>query len=196
MLGWTRLCQGLPEQAEIRLRHCRELAATADMPADDIAPLVFLEGAWLMEGTGAPDCIPVVGRAVELFARLGPEFRSDRRNFLLMWALGGGIWDDDATGTRIAQLYLDDAQAAGAQWAISWAQWARVLAPLMHERPVEAVQWFRAGLDRRPRSSCASGGARPGVARRVPGRWPPSPGGWRPATPRAAPAKWPKPPRS
>jgi predicted ATPase/DNA-binding CsgD family transcriptional regulator len=146
-LGWIRLCQGLPEQAEIHLRHCRELAASADGPADDFPPLVFLEGAWLMEGTGTPDCITVLGRAVELLEHSGPEFRGDRGNFLLMWALGSGFWGDDATGTRIAQLCLDDAQAAGARWAISWAQWARGLAPLMHGRPVEAVRWFRAGLE-------------------------------------------------
>ncbi|MFE9747170.1 AAA family ATPase [Saccharothrix saharensis] len=147
LLGWIKLCQGLPEQAEIHLRHCRDLVAMTDTPADDVAPVVFLEGAWLMEGTGTPDCIEVLGRAVELFARSSPEFDGDRGQFLLMWALGAGFWGDDATGTRIAQLCLDDARAAGAEWAISWAQWARGLAPLMHGRPVEAVQWFRAGLE-------------------------------------------------
>ncbi|WP_143532322.1 ATP-binding protein [Saccharothrix sp. ALI-22-I] len=147
LLGWIRLCQGQPDKAEVHLRQARELAAMTGQPADGIAPLVFLEGAWLMLAVGTPDCIDVLGRAVDLFGQLGPEYQGDRANFLLMRALGAGFWGDDDTGVRVAQTCLEDAERAGARWAISWAQWARGLAPLMHERPVEATKWFRAGLE-------------------------------------------------
>ncbi|MBB5957677.1 non-specific serine/threonine protein kinase [Saccharothrix tamanrassetensis] len=143
LLGWIMLCQGSQREAGVLLEHCRELVGDRD----DIAPVVLFEGAYAMLVDGDPRCIGLLRRAVELFGGMGPEFHGDRGNFKLIWALAAGFYGDEATGIAAAEDYLAEARAAGAQWAISWALWARGLAPLRHGAPVEAVTWFRAALE-------------------------------------------------
>ncbi|WP_433269600.1 helix-turn-helix transcriptional regulator [Actinosynnema sp. CS-041913] len=143
LLGWIMLCQGSQDEAGVVLEHCRELVGDRD----DVAPVVLLEGAYALLVDGDPKSIGVLRRAVELFEGMGPEFHGDRGNFKLIWAVAAGFYGDEATGIAAADDYLADARAAGAEWAISWALWARGLAPLRHGAPVEAVSWFRAGLE-------------------------------------------------
>ncbi|CCH28672.1 LuxR C-terminal-related transcriptional regulator [Actinosynnema sp. NPDC047251] len=142
-LGWTMLCQGSQHDAGVVLAQLRELVGDRD----DVAPAVLLEGAYAMLVEGDPRCIGLLRRAVDLFAVMGPEYRGDRGNFKLIWALAAGFYGDEATGVAAAEDYLADARAAGGEWAISWALWARGLAPLRHGSPAEAVSWFRAGLE-------------------------------------------------
>ncbi|MEU7529155.1 LuxR C-terminal-related transcriptional regulator [Saccharothrix sp. NPDC042600] len=136
-LGWIALCQGSQDAARAALAHCRELIGPAE-----VAPVVFLEGAWAMLVEDDPRGITLLGRAVELADSPG-----DRGQFKLIKALAAGFHGDERTGADATADCLADARAAGATWAASWARWACGLVPLRHGDPARAVEWFRESLE-------------------------------------------------
>jgi non-specific serine/threonine protein kinase len=146
LLGWIKLCQGAPREVAVHLEHCRELVAMLGEDAQ-VAPLYFLEGAHALLAVGDPGSVEPLRRLVELFGQMGPESCGDCASAKLLWALAAGFYGDEATAIEAAEDCLNDARQAGAEWAISWALWARGMAPLRHGAPEEAVAWFRAGLE-------------------------------------------------
>ncbi|WP_309113827.1 LuxR C-terminal-related transcriptional regulator [Saccharothrix sp.] len=136
-LGWIALCQGSQDTARAALDHCRELVGPAE-----VAPVVFLEGAWAMLVDDDPRGTALLTRAVDLADAPG-----DRGQFKLIRALAAGFHGDEPTGTAATEDCLADAQAAGAAWATSWARWACGLVPLRHGDPSKAVAWFRESLE-------------------------------------------------
>ncbi|MFH8620057.1 BTAD domain-containing putative transcriptional regulator [Streptomyces sp. NPDC017979] len=130
MKTFIALVQGDPA-ATAYLAECRT-AARAD-GAPQAAPVEYMTGVHGLLVLSDPASIDRLARARAEFAAGGQS--GDAHMATMFWAmatafLGGG----DAARTACA-AYVAEAQAAGAEWALTWAQWCTGLTELLHGDP-------------------------------------------------------------
>ncbi|WP_030442467.1 LuxR C-terminal-related transcriptional regulator [Actinoplanes subtropicus] len=134
--AWIAATQGRHEEAERLLNQARSLLAKRDLPT--IAPLVFAAGGSAALLNGSREAIGRLADARDLFA--GKANRGDRHMATMMWAIAAGFADDIGAAEAACQQLLEEAEQAGAPWAISWALWAHALAALRAGRHGPATE--------------------------------------------------------
>ncbi|MCE7010267.1 LuxR C-terminal-related transcriptional regulator [Kibdelosporangium philippinense] len=145
LMGFGLLCRGDQAAAAKCLDLCQDMARQAGIT--DHPALTFFAGSHALFFDASEESIPVLQRACAQFAEAGPAFRGDHAMAELLAAIAGGLvgTPDDA---QLADQCLVNAEASGAEWAISWALWAKGLTPLMHGDPRTAFALMREALSR------------------------------------------------
>lgn len=140
--AWIAANQGRHETAQRLLDAAGSSLAKRELPT--IAPLLFAAGgsAALLDGTR--EAIGQLAAARDLFA--GPTFRGDRHMATMMWAIAAGFADDIGAAEAACRRLLDEAERAGAPWAISWAAWTCAVGALRAGRHEQAGEFIDRAL--------------------------------------------------
>ncbi|WP_329405552.1 LuxR C-terminal-related transcriptional regulator [Nocardia vinacea] len=155
LIGWISMCQGLHDDAERMLEECVAACVTdptaqanwRHAPERDRglpAPVEFTRGSELMLVQSDARAVAVLGCAREKFTArgdLGGAAMSE-----LFEALAAGFCGTAAQAIDIARRHLDNATAAGAGWAKSWAELAWAIALTKYGDPEEALAVGRSAL--------------------------------------------------
>ncbi|MEU1183804.1 hypothetical protein ABZ464_40500 [Streptomyces sp. NPDC005820] len=128
MKAFVAIIQADHPAADVFLDECR--AASASPKA---APLVYAEGVYALLVRGDPACIGRLAHAREAFLAAGHT--GDAHMATMFWALAAVFLGDRATARSACDTYVAEAEAAGAPWAHTWAQWCTALAELLHGEP-------------------------------------------------------------
>jgi predicted ATPase/DNA-binding CsgD family transcriptional regulator len=119
--GWIAATQGRPDTARDLLDPIRD----TPIPSVEFATAA---GSLLLDGDPG---------AVDRLARLRDRLTgADRHMTTMMWAIGAAVTAD----TTAPALYLAEAEAAAAPWAVSWALWACALAAHRSGDPAQATE--------------------------------------------------------
>ncbi|MEV6279407.1 AAA family ATPase [Nocardia sp. NPDC051832] len=155
LIGWISLCQGDHDNAERMLDECvtacvSEPAARDSWrrhPERDLglpAAAEFTRGSELMLVQRDARAITVLGRARQRFTAGGD--RSGAAMSELFEALAAGFLGTAEQAMELARRHLDNATAAQARWAISWAELAWAIALTKHDDPGAALAVGRRAL--------------------------------------------------
>ncbi|RSM81672.1 LuxR family transcriptional regulator [Kibdelosporangium aridum] len=145
LLGFNLLCRGDQAGATDLLRLCQEMARQAGI--SEVPPLTFFAGSHALFVDESGHAIPLLEDACAQFAAAGPDFRGEHSMAKLLAAIAGGLVGT-AADEQLADQCLVNAEASGAEWAISWALWAKGLTPLVHGDPRTAFGYMREALSR------------------------------------------------
>lgn len=145
LLGFNLLCRGDRAGATKCLQLCRELARQAG--GHEVPPLTFFAGSHALFADESEQAVPLLKQACAQFAAAGPGFRGEHAMAELLAAIAGGLVGTPADA-QLADQNLVNAEASGAEWAISWALWAKGLTPLVHGDPRTAFGYMREALSR------------------------------------------------
>lgn len=143
LLGWIRLCQGSQADARTQLDHCRDLVGS---DGDDSAPVAFLAGTYALLAEHDPIALDLLAKAHAGFGEMGEAYAGDQSLVALILGIAAGFLADEQAGAEASADCLAVAEAQGAEWAISWALWAKALVPLRHGRPLEAIELMQRSL--------------------------------------------------
>ena len=140
--AWIAACQAEPESALSITADCLRMAPTADASTTVLA---FVKAAYQLFCSGDLD------GAARNFTRARDGFLDtgqygDAHVARLCLATTTAADQDRHASFAAAEDCLADAHTAGAEWAVSWAQWAYGLAHLRHGDPRRAVTLFSTAL--------------------------------------------------
>ena len=145
--AWIASSQGDKRSALSIIADCLRAGLNPDPGAEDITAtmIAFAKGAYQMF------CGNHFGRAATNFGRardglLRAGFLGDAHMARVCLTIAAAAGDDPQAAFRAAEECSSDADASGAPWAGSWAQWTYGLVELRHGDPEEALRRFRAGL--------------------------------------------------
>ncbi|WP_413760784.1 BTAD domain-containing putative transcriptional regulator [Streptomyces sp. MMBL 11-3] len=148
MKAWIALCQGDNPAAETFLAECR--ARAAELPeGTSSAPVTYIEGAHAMLVRGDPSCVALLARSRERFRAAGQV--GDAHMATMLWAMAEAFFGSSASAHAACGTYVAEAEASGAEWARTWAQWCTGLVELRHGEAGEALAPLRAALARQRR---------------------------------------------
>ncbi|GAA4003393.1 LuxR family transcriptional regulator [Allokutzneria multivorans] len=152
--AWMSVIQGDRTRADMLMGRCD--AEIAALLGDDVTPRQLAERAppsvlWAKGSYGFlrradPRSLEVLIAARDRFQVEGDP--GDAHMAALFLAMGTAFLGESAQAHEASAVVLAEAEAAGAEWAISWAMWAQALTELMHGEPSKAVPIFRASLKR------------------------------------------------
>ncbi|MFE4456061.1 AAA family ATPase [Nocardia tengchongensis] len=155
-IGWLSVCQGLPDEAERILDQCvvncvgpAAHAGWREDPTVDIGlppEVEYLWGSILLLAAGDPAATDLLARARVKLTAAGSH--GGAAMAALFEALSAGFFGDTEQALRVTEQHLNTTLAAGAQWAISHAQFARAIALAAHGDPNQALALANAGLAR------------------------------------------------
>lgn len=128
MKAFVAIIQADHPAAGVFLDECR--AASGSWKA---APVVYAEGVYALLVPGDPACIAQLARAREDFLAEGQT--GDAHMATMFWAMAAVFLGDHAEARAACERYVAEAEAAGAEWARTWAQWCTALAELLHGEP-------------------------------------------------------------
>ena len=151
MLSWICLCQGDHDEAGRLLDRCVALCGAdpeerAD-PSDDRelpAPVDFARGCQLLLVHRDPRAVAVFARA-RVRAAAGGDLCAAAQ-YELFEALAAAFLAAPGPALRITERHLENAIAANARWARSWAELARAIALLRCGDPAPALALGRNAL--------------------------------------------------
>ncbi|MFI8215587.1 BTAD domain-containing putative transcriptional regulator [Streptomyces sp. NPDC085932] len=145
MKAWIALCQGDNPASERFLAECRAVARES---ADGLAaaPVTYIEGAYAMLVRGDPASVALLALARERFRALGQG--GDAHMATMLWAMAEAFFGTRASATAARDVYVAEAEASGAEWARTWAQWCAGLVELRHGKAENALPSLRAALVR------------------------------------------------
>ncbi|PRY39534.1 ATP-binding protein [Umezawaea tangerina] len=151
MRGWILLCQGDHEEAAAMRDRCRDMVAALGLTACPPAAADFVDGAYGLLALGEPRSLDLLRRAVGKLtaaARTATELTGDKHQATLVLSLGAGLLGQDRhEAESTARTCVAEAEAGGARWAGSWAQWVTGLVPLRFGGdPEDALRRFQDGL--------------------------------------------------
>ncbi|MBE1536708.1 BTAD domain-containing putative transcriptional regulator [Actinomadura algeriensis] len=131
MKTFVACVQGDRAAAATFLEECRAAAAPG-VPA----AVTYVEGVHGLLALGDPACI-------DRFARVREEFRAaghsgDAHMATMFWALAAAFLGDRSTAVSVCDAYVAEADASGAEWARTWAQWCTGLTEFLHGDPGRA----------------------------------------------------------
>ena len=132
MLAWTRLVLGDQDRGEARRKECRELAHQLD--ATDGPPVLMLEGTRHILSLADTNGLDMLARARDAFRAAG-DLGSGHMAALIL-ALGAGLLGPSDVADMSSEECLADAEAHGAEWAITWARWTLSLPARTQPRDV------------------------------------------------------------
>ncbi|MEV5355046.1 BTAD domain-containing putative transcriptional regulator [Streptomyces sp. NPDC052693] len=145
MKAWIALCQGDNPASERFLAECRAAAREVpDGPA--AAPVTYIEGAHAMLVRGDPASRALLAAARDRFRRLGQG--GDAHMATMLWAMAEAFFGTKGSASAARDVYVAEAEASGAEWARTWAQWCTGLVELRHGEAERALPSLRAALVR------------------------------------------------
>ena len=139
--AWVMVTQGRQTEAD-------ELLAAVDAlllsrGASATPPVLFAKGGSLVLGHGDDRAIPLLDQSRQAFRAGG--YTGDAHMATMMWAIGCGFAGN--AGDTAAE-YLQEATAAQARWAESWALWASALSALNRSGLPAATEFIARSLRR------------------------------------------------
>ena len=145
--AWIASCQGDRYAALSIIGDCLRAGRNPEPGSEDIAEtmIAFAKGAYqLFCGNDFTHAVANFGRARDGLLRAG--FIGDAHMARLCMAIAAAADTGSAVAFAAARECTNDVEAAGAQWAASWAEWAHGLVELRHGTPEDARRHFRDGL--------------------------------------------------
>ncbi|MFF2556348.1 AAA family ATPase [Nocardia sp. NPDC058058] len=157
LIGWLSLCQGLPGEAEGLLSECVAASLPSRAlpdggshgldPAVDLglpAAVEYLWGGTLWLVHADPIAAVVLSRALDKFERAGDPGGAAMSG--LFEALSAAFHGTAAQALAATGRQSERMAAAGPQWAISWARFARAIAVCAHGDPKAALALCDQGM--------------------------------------------------
>jgi hypothetical protein len=145
MKAWIALCQGDNPAAETFLAECRALAR--ELPDDpSAAPVTYIEGAHAMLVRGDPASRPLLAEARDRFRASGQA--GDAHMATMLWAMAEAFFGTRTSASAARDVYVAEAEASGAEWARTWAQWCTGLVELRHGEAERALAPLQQALAR------------------------------------------------
>jgi predicted ATPase/DNA-binding CsgD family transcriptional regulator len=126
LAGWIAVTVGRSQDAEAYIATAKRLLAQHELGT--IPPVLFAEGGLMAIGVGRRVGIGLLVAARDLFS--GAEFAGDRHMAFMTGCMGYGTTGEPEVAVAMSEAYLQEAEQAGAPWAISWALWTYALAAL------------------------------------------------------------------
>ncbi|CAL9654957.1 hypothetical protein SUDANB108_06771 [Streptomyces sp. enrichment culture] len=145
MKAWIALCQGDNPAAETFLAECRS-AARESANAPSAAAVTYIEGAHALLVRGDPAGIALLSEARDRFHALGQA--GDAHMATMLWAMAEAFLGTRASASAARDVYVAEAEASGAEWARTWAQWCTGLVELRHGEAEKALAPLQAALVR------------------------------------------------
>ncbi|MFD5233642.1 hypothetical protein ACFWJ5_34975 [Streptomyces qaidamensis] len=141
-----------------------------DLPdGPSAASVTYIEGAHAMLVTGDPGSRSLLAEAPERFRASGQV--GDAHMATMLWAMAEAFFGTRTSASAARDAYVGEAEASGAEWARTWAQWCTGLVELRHGEAERALAHLQQAL---------AGNRRSGTAGDRCGAWRPWPGRWRP----------------
>ncbi|MFF8012835.1 BTAD domain-containing putative transcriptional regulator [Streptomyces sp. NPDC007929] len=145
MKAWIALCQGDNPAAETFLAECRAVAR--ELPdGPSAAPVTYIEGAHAMLVRGDPASSALLAEARDRFRAAGQA--GDAHMATMLWAMAEAFFGTRASASSARDVYVAEAEASGAEWAGTWAQWCSGLVELRHGEARRALAPLRRALAR------------------------------------------------
>ncbi|MFH9712192.1 BTAD domain-containing putative transcriptional regulator [Streptomyces luteogriseus] len=145
MKAWIALCQGDNPAAETFLAECRAVAR--ELPdGPSVAPVTYIEGAHAMLVRGDPASRALLAEARDGFRAAGQS--GDAHMATMLWAMAEAFFGTRASASSARDVYVAEAEASGAEWARTWAQWCSGLVELRHGDAQKAVAPLQRALAR------------------------------------------------
>ncbi|MEU2916210.1 hypothetical protein ACFYM3_32400 [Streptomyces massasporeus] len=145
MKAWIALCQGDNSAAETFLAECRAVAR--ELPdGPSAAPVTYIEGAHAMLVRGDPASRAVLAETRDRFRASGQA--GDAHMATMLWAMAEAFFGTRASASSARDVYVAEAEASGAEWARTWAQWCSGLVELRHGEAQRALAPLRQALAR------------------------------------------------
>ncbi|MEW2812552.1 hypothetical protein AB0929_36590 [Streptomyces massasporeus] len=136
MKAWIALCQGDNPEAETFLAECRAVAR--ELPdGPSAAPVTYIEGAHAMLVRGDPASRALLAEARDRFRVAGQA--GDAHMATMLWAMAEAFFGTQASASSARDVYVAEAEASGAEWARTWAQWCSGLVELRHGEAQRAL---------------------------------------------------------
>lgn len=145
MKAWIALCQGDNPAAETFLAECRAVAQDLSDDAS-AAPVTYIEGAHAMLVRGDPSSVALLVEARDRFHAVGQP--GDAHMATMLWAMAEAFFGDSGSARAARDVYVAEAEASGAEWARTWAQWCTGLVELRHGEADRALAPLREALAR------------------------------------------------
>ncbi|GIM93196.1 helix-turn-helix transcriptional regulator [Paractinoplanes toevensis] len=134
--AWIAATQGHRDDARTLLDSADSLLSSHQLPA--LAPVLFARGGGDTLLTGDRNAIGLLAEARARFAE--PATVGDKHMTTMMWSIAHAFAGDIDDAEQSSRDYLNEAEQAGAPWAISWALWASALAALQGGRLKHATK--------------------------------------------------------
>ncbi|MFE7901492.1 BTAD domain-containing putative transcriptional regulator [Streptomyces sp. NPDC057424] len=145
MKAWIALCQGDNPAAETFLTECRAVAL--ELPdGPSTAPVTYIEGAHAMLVRGDPAARPLLAEARDRFRAAGQA--GDAHMATMLWAMAEAFFGTRVSASAARDVYVAEAEASGAEWARTWAQWCTGLVELRHGEAERALPPLQEALAR------------------------------------------------
>ncbi|MEU8892625.1 BTAD domain-containing putative transcriptional regulator [Streptomyces sp. NPDC048442] len=142
MKSWIAICQGDVGAPRTLTAEC----VGPPGPAGPAAPALFIEGAHSMLVLGEPASIDILVRTRAGFLAAGHT--GDAHMCTMLWAMAAAFLGERETAFLAREVYVAEAERAGAYWAQTWAQWCAGVAELRHGDPARAIAPMRGALVR------------------------------------------------
>ncbi|MES9604646.1 MULTISPECIES: BTAD domain-containing putative transcriptional regulator [Actinomadura] len=133
MKAFIATLQGDQAASRTFLDHCH----SADPSRAQSPAVAYVEGVHMLLAHGDPACIDQLARAREGFRAAGHT--GDAHMATMFWAIAAAFLGDQSTAVSACEAYVADANASGAEWACTWAQWCTGLTELLHGDPSGAL---------------------------------------------------------
>ncbi|MGW6646718.1 AfsR/SARP family transcriptional regulator [Streptomyces iakyrus] len=145
MKAWIALCQGDNPAAGTFLAECRAVAR--ELPdGPSAASVTYIEGAHAMLVRGDPASSSLLAEARERFRASGQA--GDAHMATMLWAMAEAFFGTRTSASAARDVYVAEAEASGAEWARTWAQWCTGLVEVRHGEAERALAPLRQALAR------------------------------------------------
>lgn len=132
MKAFVAMVQGDHPAARLFLDECHATSASPKA-----VPVLYVEGVYALLVSGDPACIPQLARSREEFIEAGHT--GDAHMATMFWAMAAAFLGDRTEARAACATYAAEAEATGAEWAQTWAQWGTALTELLHGEPSRAL---------------------------------------------------------
>ncbi|MEU3254776.1 BTAD domain-containing putative transcriptional regulator [Streptomyces sp. NPDC006997] len=132
LTAFIAVLQGDHAVARMLLAECRTALDAAKAP-----PVVYVEGVYALLVPGDPACIARLAESREELLSHG--LTGDAHMATMFWAMAAAFLGDREQARAACETYVAEAEAAGAEWAQTWAQWCVALTELLHGEPSEGL---------------------------------------------------------
>jgi hypothetical protein len=110
------------------------------------APVTYIEGAHAMPVRGDPAGRVLPAEARDRFRAAGQG--GDAHRATMLWAMTEAFFGTRASASSARDVYVAEADASGAEWARTWAQWCSGLVELRHGEAHRALAPLQRALAR------------------------------------------------
>ncbi|MFE6287643.1 BTAD domain-containing putative transcriptional regulator [Streptomyces sp. NPDC057877] len=130
--AFIAILQGDHAAARALLAECHATLGEAKAP-----PVAYVEGVYALLVPADPACIAQLAGAREELLTHG--LTGDAHMATMFWAMAAAFLGDREQARAACETYVAEAEAAGADWAHTWAQWCVALTELLHGEPSKGL---------------------------------------------------------